>query len=108
MTMKLFLDDLRNPPDPTWTVARTAEEAITHLKTGLVVAVSLDHDLGPDGPLTGYDVACYIEQAAKEGALPLIPHLQVHSANPVGRARMTVALVNAGMAWARTNKKDIV
>jgi hypothetical protein len=32
--VKIFLDDIRNPPDNSWTIARTADVAIEFLKTG--------------------------------------------------------------------------
>ncbi len=47
--MKLFVDDVRDAPDESWTVARTAEEAIWMLARGGVEVLSLDHDLGEDG-----------------------------------------------------------
>ena len=45
--IKLYLDDVRSPPDDTWTVARTAEEARAILLAGPVECATLDHDLGP-------------------------------------------------------------
>lgn len=44
--MKLFLDDLRTPPDSSWTLVRTVEECQELLKTGNVETVSCDNDLG--------------------------------------------------------------
>ncbi len=95
--MRVFLDDERMPdgvpglPEPDdWVIVRSAAECITLLEAGEVMAVSLDHDLGADVP-TGYDVACWLELAHAEGR-PVPPHLYVHTANPVGRARMLAAL----------------
>lgn len=93
----MFLDDERMPdgvpglPEPDdWVIVRSAAECIALLEAGEVLAVSLDHDLGADVP-TGYDVACWLEQAHAEGrTVPLL--LYVHSANPVGRARILAAL----------------
>lgn len=50
-TIKLYLDDLRNPPDTSWTVARNAEEAQALLANPelVVECVSLDHDMGECG-----------------------------------------------------------
>lgn len=44
--MNLYLDDVRNPPDDSWTLVRTAEEARTIIASGVVECASLDHDLG--------------------------------------------------------------
>lgn len=46
---RLFLDDVRNPPDDgggPWTVCRTVDEAKAVLLAGPVEEASLDHDLG--------------------------------------------------------------
>lgn len=42
--MKLYVDDLRKPPEG-WEPARTITEAIRALATGLVEEISLDHDI---------------------------------------------------------------
>lgn len=93
----MFLDDERMPdgvpglPEPDdWVIVRSAAECIALLETREVIAVSLDHDLGADVP-TGYDVACWLELAHAEGR-PVPPQLYVHTANPVGRARILAAL----------------
>lgn len=51
----------------------------------------MDHDLGEDK--TGYDALCVIEQLAHEkGTLPF--DIFVHSANPVGVAKMGTVILN--------------
>ncbi|MCO5164931.1 MAG: ATP-binding domain-containing protein [Planctomycetes bacterium] len=87
--MRLWLDDLR-PPPPGWTWVTTAWDAITGLQAGGVIEISLDHDLGPPEAGTGYDVARWIEAEAFHGRLPRL-RWGIHSANPIGVARMTVA-----------------
>ncbi len=102
--MKLFVDDERQPPDDTWMVVRDGKEAIGTLlamsssafnpKSGMQIfpatlceVLSLDHDLGENVP-TGYDVAAWLEEAVfTQGVVPPML-LRVHSANPVGRARI--------------------
>ncbi len=90
--MKLFVDDERQPPDNTWVVLRHAENAIAYISGrpcdfGHVTHLSLDHDLGENVP-TGYDVAAWLEEAVfTQGVVPPMM-LRVHSANPVGRARI--------------------
>ena|SRR5579885_2314117 len=100
--MKLWLDDIRDPEMfgcIGWKWAKTADEAITLLRSGEVECASLDHDLTAeqmiyggfsgeifeDGAKSGYDVVCWLEQHPKfwpKGGV------KVHSANPAGRKRM--------------------
>lgn len=42
---KLFVDDIRNAPDETWTVARTITAAISAIATFDFDVISLDHDI---------------------------------------------------------------
>lgn len=45
--MKLFVDDIRNAPDESWTVARTVDSAISFISQfgDDLDVVSLDHDI---------------------------------------------------------------
>ena len=43
--MKLFIDDFRDRPDTSWTLARTINEAIHFLSQFEVEEVSLDYDI---------------------------------------------------------------
>ncbi|WP_416380688.1 cyclic-phosphate processing receiver domain-containing protein, partial [Gilliamella sp. B2717] len=45
--MKIFLDDIRKPPNG-WIQVYWPDEMINLLKTGFVEEISLDHDLGDD------------------------------------------------------------
>lgn len=96
MKMRIYLDDERSTPDG-WIRAYTAPEAIVMLEGGEVTHLSLDHDLGPAKAGTGYDVCLFVEQKVFERAFqfnnPFIPPVMtVHSANPVGRQRMELAI----------------
>ncbi len=102
--MKLFLDDLRSPPDATWIVVRTAEAAIKELQKDHITFASLDHDLVdghypwnaghpyPDndvlvkrtGAMTGLNVVLWM----KENKFWPVIGVVVHSQNDVGRERM--------------------
>lgn len=115
--MKLFMDDCREPPDGTWTVARTADEAIALVhaawKRGEFDAMMFDHDLGhcdkcegcngwksPCGcrcHLTGYFVACWMET---EGIWPK-QRPTCHSANPVGRSKIEAAITRSWSGGSR-------
>lgn len=106
--MKLWHDDIRRPPDGSWTWARTNEEARRLLNEHPVHELSLDHDLGahdydPDAPdavlvrggaaETGYDLVRWM---LSEGRVP--PVLTVHSWNSAGAKRMAAALREGGHA----------
>jgi hypothetical protein len=105
--MNLYLDDVRNPPDDSWTLVRTAEEARTIIDSGVVECASLDHDLGECDEctaksitpglfypytcrhrMTGYDL---VKWMAATGHWPRRKPI-CHSANPVGRANMVAAI----------------
>lgn len=84
MSYKLFLDDIRPPPDQTWVVARTAIGAVTYTKTyGAPARMSLDHDLG------GIDAPVFLRALIDlhlDGMIDLSQtEMTVHSANPAGR-----------------------
>lgn len=66
------------------------------MESGRVTEMSLDHDLGlidGDREHTGYDVLTWLEErVAIAGFRP--PTIHVHSANPVGRRRMEMAIAS--------------
>jgi hypothetical protein len=93
--MKVFLDDVRNTP-PDWTRCFVPEEVIELLKTGEVEELSLDYDLGFRGaeewrtgevPLKWLEEQVFTEQWNFD-----VPKIVIHSANPVGRARLQRAI----------------
>jgi hypothetical protein len=86
----LFLDDTRNPPDGVWTIARTSAAAIAVLAGGDVGYMSLDHDLGGDD--TGMRVVDWLDERIAAGDGFALPVWRIHSANPVGAARLRAAL----------------
>lgn len=92
--MRIFLDDVREPVPALGNVivVRDARTAMDLVRTGLVSWISFDHDLGTD--LTGYDVAMLIEDLVFMGDIRC-PEWQVHSANPVGRERIKMAMLGA-------------
>src|SRR5687768_8086171 len=104
-TMRVWLDDDRDPTDPliqhqflaekdmVW--VKSAYEAIELIKKGKVRYMSLDHDLGIGfDQNTGYEVANAIEDLAERNAIPRI-EWRVHSMNPIGAQRMKQALKSA-------------
>ena len=90
--MKIWLDDIRTPPDGSWKWFKTAEDAIDWFRLNHdvwdVEILSLDNDLG-EGRDEGYKVLDWLEE--KKFYVPnfVVPKkIQVHSANPVARGRM--------------------
>ena len=88
----LYVDDIRFPEyfhqiGAEITVARTYDEAIQYIDDNYDI-ISLDHDLGEDK--TGYDIAKYIENQIKVGAVA------IHSANPVGKFNINQLLTHYG------------
>lgn len=81
----MWLDDVRPAPDG-WVQVRSVQEAIALLQTGDVRRASLDHDLG-DYSQFGGDGYRVVDWMAENGVWPP-DGVQVHSANPVGRARI--------------------
>lgn len=85
MTYKLFLDDLRPPPDSSWIVVRSVDAAVLYCNSyGIPREMSLDHDLGggDDAPaFLRYLIDRCIDAQDFD---PTQIIFNVHSANPVG------------------------
>lgn len=103
--MRIFLDDLRDPPLfdkltgdlAQWDhVCRTAKEAIALVETGKVTFISFDHDLG-DG-MDGIAVANCIERLAVTDKIPPIDY-DLHSGNVVGAGNIDRAMKAAWHYW---------
>jgi hypothetical protein len=88
--MKIYLDDMRKEPIG-WQLVKTAEEALTALKTGNVTHLSLDHDLGDDEAGTGYDVILWIEREVFINGF-VAPEIKIHTANISARKKMELGL----------------
>ena len=82
--MKLFLDDIREPPDTSWVVVRSYADAVRAVEQdGYPQMVSFDHDLGSEK--TGLDFAHFLVNLDLDTqAMPDGFTYRVHSANPVG------------------------
>lgn len=82
--MKVFLDDLRFPPDDSWIVLRNSKEACDFFdKHGLTGHWSFDHDLGGDDT-TMIFLWYAIEKDMDNSNMIRNFTYDVHSANPVG------------------------
>lgn len=91
MKTKLFVDDLRMPPDDSWDIARTFHDAIHFLDTRTYSVVSLDHDIASfygTKEMTGRDILNWLIERKLVLMLWTPPEVRVHSANIVGCATM--------------------
>lgn len=90
--MKVWLDDIREPPSNEWHWAKNIDDAWLSIEYGDVTEISLDHDLG-DGEASGYDLIAQIEYmiGTEHWDYP-IPQFFIHSANPVGRRAIQAAI----------------
>src|SRR5882672_2251390 len=90
MTYKLFLDDIRQPPDDTWVIARSYEEGVNIVQErGFPSVVSFDHDLGKWDEKTGKDFANFlIDYDLDHNIITGDFKFVVHSANPAGAANI--------------------
>lgn len=84
--MRLWVDDLRTPPDPDWIWAKSSTAAICHLEEWLDggmpamgLVISLDHDLGGDDT-TRRIVMWLIENDTNQW----VEEVFIHSSNPPG------------------------
>ena len=108
MANKLWIDDVRSPPDHTWHWVKTSSDAIHEILCSIYAGmvyreISFDHDLGGDD--TAYRVATFLEEFAEKGHIARV-QWNIHSANPVGRARLQAALTSADKFWTRNEELE--
>ncbi len=103
--MKLWLDDVRTPPDQSWTWVRSVSAAIGVMETGTVAEASLDHDLGQNAsgghqpPGSGL-----VDWMAEHECWPS-EAITIHSAH-VGGVRYMVALIERVAPFERVSGTD--
>lgn len=91
MNKSLWIDDIRNPPDDSYDIARTYDDAIRMLSTHQYEEVYFDHDLADfkDGKeRTGYDVAVWLAERKHADGLYIPQRYFLLTANPTGRQRI--------------------
>lgn len=108
--MKVWLDDVRPMSSDFDVHFVNAESLIEYIdqcvKRGEVpiTHISFDHDLGADC-LNGYNVASHIEKLAYFEKFPRITW-EVHSANPVGKNAIILAMRSADRWWSIADKES--
>ncbi len=106
--MKLWIDDIRDAPDDSWTEIRKVQpgmEFINHFGDQ-ITHISIDHDIEnrPDDetfmPLCWYITILVAGSRIKKG-FEWKPQVRVHSDNPVGAKRMVDVFQAGGIdaAW---------
>lgn len=91
--VKIYLDDVRPCPEG-YIYVQSAQDCIAKLSENFLLGntiehLTLDHDLGDDVFGTGYTVILWLEKYASDGVFIVNPdYITIHSANPVGRAKM--------------------
>lgn len=117
---KLFLDDVREPWDDSWTLVRSAKEFRDYIESnGIPDVVSYDHDLSPEHYAkvmystdpgeynklynsfthqTGLDCAKWLCEVCVEKGLK-IPVTNVHSMNPIGASNISSTVMNYALFY---------
>jgi Cyclic-phosphate processing Receiver domain len=100
--MKLWIDDIRTPPDESWVWAKSSAEALAIIRKEMPEQIHWDFDLG--GTDTVRPVLRYIEEMAIRG-LAAPPMTFVHSQNPVGRDEIAASMMQAFRYWRRVLRR---
>lgn len=108
--MKLFIDDIRTPPDDTWHICRNVSAAIRALDMFYpqVSEINLDHDISHQVVLgkmnrpypceeTFEAVARYMAKI-KDADPSWSPIVHIHTSNHVGAKNMLDILTDAGFS----------
>lgn len=109
--MKLYIDDIRDVPDESWTLARTIESAITFIATmGVQIdEISIDHDISIQVEVLGLSrpypcpdtfaaVAYFIGEYYRHVDRGMRPAITIHTASPVGGERLMRIFADYGMS----------
>lgn len=100
--MKIYLDDLRDPPDASWTIARTFDEFRELVDSDEPIgAISFDNDLG-EGEMEGYDILKWLAEYRPE-LLVGEQDIEFHSANP-----KAVENMEAFLQSCRDHREDLL
>lgn len=96
--MKLFVDDIRDAPDDSWTVVRKVESAMALISRFPWSSISLDHDIeNRPSDETYKPVAYFIAEKYKNLKGDFVPNVFIHSANKVGASQMASILEEKGI-----------
>ena len=86
--MKLYLDDLREPP-AGWTKVTRPNEVTSHILQGEAEVIDLAYHLGNDRKYTGLTVLNWLQNEIGEGRIPVrVPKIMIHTEDQEARAIM--------------------
>lgn len=109
-SVRLFLDDARNPPflEKGWVVVRTVDDGIDFLlRHGhLIIEVSLDNDLGPDPQ--GYKLLEMLLTMHKYHPFEQLRQVTIHTGNLPKWRKMVRMLRGSGLVVKRRVPSDLV
>lgn len=106
--MKLYVDDIRDVPDESWTLARTITEAIAFIAMfkNQITDISLDHDISHEIRVNGvyrpfpspdnFTPVAYFIGEVYENQFDR-PNLVAHTANPAGGEKIRSILEQYGV-----------
>lgn len=91
--MKLWLDDVRKPPDDSWVWCKSYKEFCRALgwASSAFEVISLDHDLGDEKTKTGHDCLIFLEENFHHG-IHMADKVFCHSMNPEGRKKIEAGI----------------
>lgn len=96
--MKIYLDDIRNPPDSSWLVVRSVEAFKKRILSAPIpiTDLSFDHDLGDKVP-DGYDATKWFVELAmdNEEIAQNLKMVIAHSDNTPGRENIAAYFESA-------------
>lgn len=86
MTWKLYLDDVRDPTEDGYVVARSSIMGVVEIanRQDFPEFMSLDHDLGEEDNTMKFLKELYVIWEERGADPEAIPDYIVHSANPIG------------------------
>ena len=100
ITSKVFLDDVRFPPDDTWTEFEDPYDCWDYIRENInmISEISFDHDLAYwnlfGEEVTWYDVLQWLLEYCEDSWEKTIPIIHFHTANSVGKKRMEDLLLS--------------
>lgn len=99
--LKLWVDDMRQPPSDKWLWVRSVNGAKTVIETYEhrfdieTITISLDHDAG-DWAKEGGDYIKLLDWLEERGIVDLGYFFHLHTMNPVGRDNMRAIIQKNG------------
>lgn len=96
--MKIWLDDIRQPPDDSWMWCKSASDFTATFTSwhDKITEISFDHDIASynyvGDEITGYHMFCVVEKHAFVHADYTIPKMHCHSSNGPGRKKITLGI----------------